>query len=86
MRWRPTEFNSVVMAKLALRAFSLHEVRMPTTRINHNNNTERNGQYAEANETGDYARAFAEEAAKASEEAMRAGTRHREARGGGRSG
>ena len=53
MRWRPTEFNSVVMAKLALRAFSLHEVRMPTTRINHNNNTERNGQYAEANETGD---------------------------------
>jgi len=46
---------------------------MPTTRINHNNNTERNGQYAEANETGDHARALAEEAAKASEQAMRSG-------------
>jgi hypothetical protein len=44
---------------------------MPTTRNNHSN-AERNGQDAEADDAGDYARAFAE-AAKASEQAMRVG-------------
>ena len=45
---------------------------MPTTRNNHSD-AERNGQNAEADDAGDYARAFAEEAAKASEQAMRVG-------------
>jgi hypothetical protein len=45
---------------------------MPTTRNNHSN-AERNGQNAEAHEAGDYGRTFAEEAAKASEQAMRVG-------------
>ena len=58
---------------------------MPTTRNNYGN-AERNEQNAEVEEARDYARAFAEEAAKASEQAMRVGTRHRAARGGGRSG
>ena len=45
---------------------------MPTTRNNYGN-AERNEQNAEVEEARDYARAFAEEAAKASEQAMRVG-------------